>query len=126
MTDEQIKQAAIQRGCIEGTAEYYGFIEGARSRDWEVERLETELAVLENKCDSLESLLAKAQNPWRDPKVDVPYNGNIEIEFEDNDGNKWIGYFGREQRLFKPYGASWRTVENVTRWRVFLPKGGEV
>lgn len=30
LTDEQIKQAAIQRGCIEGTAEYYGFIEGAQ------------------------------------------------------------------------------------------------
>ena len=30
MNDEQIKQAAIQRGCIEGTAEYYGFIEGAQ------------------------------------------------------------------------------------------------
>ena len=30
INDEQIKQAAIQRGCIEGTAEYYGFIEGAQ------------------------------------------------------------------------------------------------
>lgn len=30
MTDEQIKQAAIERGCIDGTAEYYGFIEGAQ------------------------------------------------------------------------------------------------
>jgi len=28
MTDEEIKQAAIMRGCIEGTAEYWGFIEG--------------------------------------------------------------------------------------------------
>ena len=28
--EEQIKQAAIERGCIEGTAEYYGFIQGAR------------------------------------------------------------------------------------------------
>lgn len=28
MTREQIKLAAIQCGCIEGTAEYYGFIEG--------------------------------------------------------------------------------------------------
>ena len=31
--DEQIKQAAIERGCIEGTAEYYGFIQGARYAD---------------------------------------------------------------------------------------------
>ena len=28
--EEQIKQAAIERGCIEGTAEYFGFIQGAR------------------------------------------------------------------------------------------------
>lgn len=34
MTREaQIKQAAIERGCIEGTAEYYGFIQGARYAD---------------------------------------------------------------------------------------------
>ena len=26
---EKISQIAIRRGCIEGTAEYYGFIEGA-------------------------------------------------------------------------------------------------
>ena len=30
LTDEQIKEMAIRRGCIEGTAEYYGFIEGAQ------------------------------------------------------------------------------------------------
>lgn len=28
-TYEEICQMAIERGCIEGTAEYYGFIEGA-------------------------------------------------------------------------------------------------
>jgi len=27
--NEKIAQIAIRRGCIEGTAEYYGFIEGA-------------------------------------------------------------------------------------------------
>lgn len=31
--EEQIKQAAIERGCIEGTAEYFGFIQGARYAD---------------------------------------------------------------------------------------------
>ena len=31
--DEQIKQAAIECGCIEGTAEYFGFIQGARYAD---------------------------------------------------------------------------------------------
>ena len=30
VTDEQIIEMAKWRGCIKGTAEYYGFIEGAR------------------------------------------------------------------------------------------------
>ena len=30
---EQIIQGAIHRGCINGTAEYYGFIEGAEFAD---------------------------------------------------------------------------------------------
>ena len=31
--DEQIKQAAIESGCIKNTAEYFGFIQGARYAD---------------------------------------------------------------------------------------------
>lgn len=31
--EEEIRQAALERGCIERTAEYYGFIEGARYSD---------------------------------------------------------------------------------------------
>ena len=36
MSDEEIQQAAIERGCIKGTAEYYGFIEGC---EWYRSRL---------------------------------------------------------------------------------------
>lgn len=55
--DEQIKQAAIERGCIEGTAEYFGFIQGARYAD------------------------QNPTSPWKDASVEKPpYDPDCEDE----------------------------------------------
>ena len=49
--EEEIKQAAIQCGCIENTAEYFGFLQGARfadrSPDNKWHKIEEELPALD-------------------------------------------------------------------------------
>lgn len=65
--DEQIKQAAIERGCIEGTAEYFGFIQGARYAD------------------------QNPKNPWIDINERLP-EAKKRVIFLCNDKKAYFGY----------------------------------
>ena len=99
MTDEQIEQAAIERGCIKGTAEYYGFIQGARY-------------AYQNPI-----------SPWRDAKKDKPKdNKTVLVSFH---GIICNGEYDMDDGIW--FASGWGTVEPEF-WipEPELPKGGEV
>lgn len=133
MTDEQIKQAAIERGCIEGTAEYYGFIQGARF-------CENEMCELEEKHeeDGLEMDYLRSERKFYKEFIDYLYDRAIGDKAQiieavsNNMHNGFVGYVKVEKSLdsqqhlileFEPesgagkYRAEWQPSDNYACWQ---------
>lgn len=101
--EKQIKQAAIERGCIEGTAEYFGFIQGARYAD------------------------QKPTSPWKDASVEKPpYDPDCDDETSvyviarQKQGNVLEAYYDYDNNDWRDREHNWR-LQAPTHW-MFIPE----
>ena len=101
--EEQIKQAAIERGCIEGTAEYFGFIQGARYAD------------------------QNPTSPWKDASVEKPpYDPDCDDEtsvyvmVRQEQGNVLEAYYDYDNNDWRDRDHNWR-LQDPTHW-MFTPE----
>lgn len=135
MTDEQIKQNAEEwvkpligaedGGYSENSVSIAlmknAFIEGAHSRDKEIEELKNEASAIMDEASALKIQLDKLRNPWISVKDRLPETG-ADIIYLMNSGTP-----GRYER-YRKFDAEWFRM-NVRHWQYAndpeLKKGGK-
>lgn len=131
---DEILQHAIECGCIEGTAEYYGFLQGAEWADAhqpQVVALEHEIEVLKSKlqaADDLNTLLTaeleKAKSQWISVEDRLPEINQVVLTLGSEKNNEDVRLLYRSPASRK---FACLDYDEITHWMPIpeLLKGGE-